>query len=66
MLNFLEYGRWEGYIPIVNWAESRPRENMPDNIYDVNMHKPVLAQHAAFITRRNGGDAEWLREKKES
>jgi putative isomerase len=26
------------------------------------MHKPVLAQHAAFITRENGGDAEWIRE----
>ncbi|MCC5021943.1 MAG: hypothetical protein J6386_03665 [Candidatus Synoicihabitans palmerolidicus] len=26
------------------------------------MHKPCLAQHAAFLTRLNEGDAEWLRE----
>ena len=37
--------------------------SVPKNIYDVNMHKPVLAQHAAFITKTIGGDAEWLREK---
>lgn len=62
VLNFLEYGRWDGYLPIVIWADSKPMENKPENIYDVNMHKPVLAQHAAFLTRLNGGDAEWLRE----
>jgi len=33
------------------------------NPYRENMHKPVLAQHAAFITQQNGGDAEWLRDK---
>ena len=27
-----------------------------------NMHKPVLAQHAAFIVQQCG-DAEWLRDK---
>jgi putative isomerase len=26
------------------------------------MHKPCLAQHAAFLVREDGGDAEWLRE----
>lgn len=26
------------------------------------MHKPTLAQHAAFIVKNMGGDAEWLRE----
>ena len=26
------------------------------------MHKPVLAQHAAFVVKQTGGDAEWLRE----
>ena len=28
-----------------------------------NVHKPCLAQHAAFIIRANHGDAAWLREK---
>lgn len=63
VLNFLQYGNWDGYIPIVIWKDSRPRATLPENIYSVNMHKPVLAQHAAFLTRENNGDAGWLREK---
>ncbi|WNH09155.1 MGH1-like glycoside hydrolase domain-containing protein [Thalassobellus suaedae] len=63
VLNFLHYGDWDGYLPIVIWEDSNPRNVMPENIYDVNMHKPVLAQHAAFLTKTNGGDANWLREK---
>ena len=62
VLNFLHYGNWDGYIPIVIWEDTNPGKIKPDNIYDVNMHKPVLAQHAAFLTRLQGGDAEWLRE----
>jgi putative isomerase len=34
----------------------------PKDIYKENMHKPVLAQHAAFLVKLNNGDAEWLRE----
>ncbi|MEN3323157.1 trehalase family glycosidase [Mariniflexile soesokkakense] len=63
VLNFLHYGDWDGYLPIVIWEDSNPRNIMPENIYDVNMHKPVLAQHAAFLTQTNGGDANWIREK---
>ena len=63
VLNFLHYGDWDGYLPIVIWEDSKPRDIRPENIYKVNMHKPVLAQHAAFITQTNDGDAEWLREK---
>jgi hypothetical protein len=63
VLNFLYYGDWDGYLPIVIWEDSKPRDIRPENIYNVNMHKPVLAQHAAFITRLNGGNAEWIREK---
>lgn len=63
VLNFLHYGDWDGYLPIVIWEDSKPRDIRPENIYNVNMHKPVLAQHAAFITQTNEGDAEWLREK---
>lgn len=63
VLNFLHYGDWDGYIPIVILEDSKPRNIPPENIYNVNMHKPVLAQHAAFITREINGDAEWLREK---
>ncbi|MBN2214012.1 MAG: glycoside hydrolase family 37 [Bacteroidales bacterium] len=63
VLNFLHYGDWDGYIPVVIWEDSNPRDIRPENIYDVNMHKPVLAQHAAFLTQINGGDAGWIREK---
>ncbi len=63
VLNFLHYGDWDGYLPIVIWEDSKPRDIRPEDIYNVNMHKPVLAQHAAFITKTNGGNAEWLREK---
>ncbi|MHB9143019.1 MAG: MGH1-like glycoside hydrolase domain-containing protein [Paludibacter sp.] len=62
VLNFLHYADWDGYIPIVIWADSKPLESKPQNIYDVNMHKPVLAQHAAFLTQQNNNNAEWLRE----
>ena len=27
------------------------------------MHKPCLAQHAAFLIEADGGEAKWLREK---
>lgn len=63
VLNFLHYGDWDGYIPIVIWKDSNPGNIRPENVYDINMHKPVLAQHAAFLTRLKGGDAEWIREK---
>ena len=63
VLNFLHYGDWDGYLPIVIWEDSKPRDIRPENNYKVNMHKPVLAQHAAFITQTNGGNAEWIREK---
>ncbi len=63
VLNFLNYGDWDGYLPIVIWEDSNPREIKPEDIYRINMHKPVLAQHAAFLTRLQDGNAEWLREK---
>jgi putative isomerase len=60
VLNFLHYGGIEGRIPIV--LDRAGDVYRPDDIYRQNMHKPVLAQHAAFLTREDGGDAEWLRE----
>jgi len=61
VLNFLHYGGMEGRIPII--LDRSGDVYRPDDIYRQNMHKPVLAQHAAFITREHGGDAEWIREK---
>lgn len=63
VLNFLTFAESDGYIPIVIWKAVNPRTQMPADIYKANMHKPVLAQHAAFITLQSNGSAEWIREK---
>jgi hypothetical protein len=64
VLNSLSYGGMEGWIPI--WIErnapSRSEMLKTRNPWKSNMHKPTLAQHAAFIVRNMNGDAEWLRE----
>jgi putative isomerase len=62
VLNFLSYGDWDGYIPIVIWEDSNPRDIDSEQIYKMNMHKPVLAQHAAFLCKLQNGNAEWLKE----
>ncbi len=58
ILNFLDYSGMDGWIPVYinRYGCEKPR-----NIYEYNMHKPCLAQHAAFLVRQDGGDAEWLR-----
>jgi putative isomerase len=62
VLNFLDQGDYNGIIPLV----VRPVENAKaaDDFdpFAHNMHKPCLAQHAAFLTKLNGGNAEWLRD----
>jgi hypothetical protein len=64
VLNSLSYGGMEGWIPI--WIErnapSRAEMLKTRNPWKSNMHKPTLAQHAAFIVRNMNGDAEWLRD----
>ena len=60
ILNYLSYGGMDGWIPI---QITRGAEvERPAHILQENMHKPVLAQHAAFVVQQSG-DAEWLREK---
>ena len=61
ILNYLHWGGMDGWIPIV--IERGGTVYRPANPFRENMHKPVLAQHAAFITQQNGGDTEWLRDK---
>ncbi len=63
VLNFLAYTEADGYMPIEIDQKSDPAKIKPADIYASNMHKPVIAQHAAFLTKNNEGDAEWLREK---
>lgn len=63
ILNYLAWGTMEGYIPMVVGRGEDTEYVPPKDIYGTNMHKPVLAQHAAFLTKLADGDAEWLREK---
>jgi hypothetical protein len=64
VLNSLSYGGMDGWIPI--WIErnapSRQEMLSVRNPWKSNMHKPTLAQHAAFIVQNMKGDAEWLRD----
>ena len=64
VLNSLSYGGMDGWIPI--WIErnapSRQEMLSTRNPWKSNMHKPTLAQHAAFIAQNMHGDAEWLRD----
>lgn len=57
ILNFLDHMDSEGRIPIAiteNDSIPKPEEK------DVNIHKPCLAQHMAFIVRENSGDSGWV------
>jgi len=64
VLNSLSYGGMDGWIPIWIERDAPSREKMLSerNPWKSNMHKPTLAQHAAFIVQNMNGDAEWLRE----
>lgn len=64
VLNSLHYGGMDGWIPIWIERNAPSREEMlrKRNPWKTNMHKPTLAQHAAFIVKNMDGDAEWLRE----
>ena len=63
ILNYLNWSREagiDGWVPIV---VHRSGPEKPEDFLRRNMHKPCLAQHAAFLVREDGGDAEWLREQ---
>jgi len=70
ILNFLEFGGADGFIPYMITPKSGTRvetieyfQKINGGLFEGNMHKPVLAQHAAFIVKTNNGDASWLRER---
>ncbi|WP_286150748.1 trehalase family glycosidase [Bacteroides acidifaciens] len=64
VLNALNYGGMDGWIPICISRNTPDRNEILRDInpWKSNMHKPTLAQHAAFIVKNMNGDAEWLRE----
>lgn len=68
ILNFLSYGAADGFIPYMitpksgnRWETIEYFKKINGGIFEGNMHKPVLAQHAAFVVQQQG-DASWLRE----
>lgn len=61
ILNFLSFTGSDGFMPIMIARNSNTSELRPKDIYKENMHKPILAQHAAFLVKYDSGNAEWLR-----
>jgi hypothetical protein len=63
VLNFLKAAKSDGSIPIRIRVNARPATRpatQPAN--RSNIHKPVLAQHAAMLVKLNDGNADWLRD----
>ncbi len=59
ILNFLINIDEQGRIPIVISSGSKKPFFKNDSL--TNIHKPCLAQHAAFVIKNNSENAEWLR-----
>jgi len=60
ILNFLHVMDETGRMPImVSATEFLPRNYKTD---ETNLHKPCLAQHAAFLVKEDRGEISWLAE----
>lgn len=61
VINFLEHVDEKGRIPL----QITPNSILPGGLRNPdrksNMHKPCLAQHAAFLIQNDQEDAQWLR-----
>ena len=57
IINFLEHTPENGRMPILLTPDERPSSFIAKR----NIHKPCIAQHAAFIIKTYNGDAEWIR-----
>ena len=62
VLNFLHFTEWTGFMPISISRSEKSDYYKAEDVYKENMHKPILAQHAAFLVKYENGDAEWLRQ----
>ncbi|WP_310391849.1 MGH1-like glycoside hydrolase domain-containing protein [Hymenobacter sp.] len=63
VLNFLAVASGDGWMPILLGRKADVTKIKPQNFYETNMHKPCLAQHAAFITKASNGNADWLKDR---
>jgi hypothetical protein len=64
VLNFLQAAEADGSIPIRIQVKPRSaaQASIPLTTSASNIHKPVLAQHAAMLVKLDHGNAQWLRE----
>jgi len=62
VLNFLQHTDRDGVMPIQLTPKGSLQHGDPsrESGFSQNMHKPVIAQHAALLSRRRR-DAEWVR-----
>ncbi len=62
VLNFLDHTDGDGVMPIQLTPEKTLAHGDPTRAggFAENMHKPVVAQHAALLTRR-AGSVDWIR-----
>lgn len=58
VLNFLDFAKPDGSIPLV--IPTDKKYDISHFSPDGNIHKPVIAQHTAFIVKYTN-DAEWIR-----
>ena len=61
VLNFLKHMDEQGRVPLMITKNSILPGNLRNPGQKSNMHKPCLAQHAAFLIQNDGEDAQWLR-----
>jgi putative isomerase len=64
VLNFLAAARPDGEIPIrIQVKPKSTTRPATTRATSTNIHKPILAQHAAMLVMLDNGNAEWLRGK---
>ena len=64
VLNFIQAAEADGSLPIRIRVEgdTAGKRASTQGAGRSNIHKPVLAQHAAFLVKLDDGNAQWLRE----
>lgn len=63
-LNFLDMTNDAGFMPICVTAQgSSFRDPDKEARFETNMHKPVLAQHIAYLVQRDGGNTDWIKDR---
>lgn len=63
-LNFLDMTNDAGFMPICVTAQGSNFSNPEKEArFETNMHKPVMAQHIAYLVQRDGGNTDWIKDR---